>query len=144
MSTTETTRTPTRTGLSVALWIAQGLVALLLVGSGLFKLLTPIAQLTETFAWAGDVSPAVVYTAATFDILGGLGVVLPSLTRIAPRLTPLAALGCIALLATAAVFHFSRGEAANTPIAFVLIALAAFIAWGRWSAAPIAPRVTAG
>ncbi|MBO0610736.1 DoxX family protein [Myceligenerans salitolerans] len=137
---TATTRPPAPTALNVTLWIAQLVLALMLVGSGLFKLLTPIAQLAETFPWAGDVSPAVVYTAAAFDILGGLGVVLPSLTRVAPRLTVVAAFGCVALLATAAVFHFSRGEGADTPIAFVLIALAVFIAWGRGSKAPIQAR----
>lgn len=140
MTATTTTRTPAPTGLNVTLWIAQGLLALMLTGSGLFKLLTPIAQLAEVFPWAGDVSPAVVYAAAVFDILGGLGVLLPSLTRVAPWLTVAAAFGSVALLATAAVFHFSRGEGADTPIAFVLIALATFVAWGRWSKAPIRPR----
>jgi hypothetical protein len=45
---------------------------------------------------------------------GGLGVLLPSLTRIKAQLTLLAALGCVVLMASAIVFHFSRGEAANT------------------------------
>ncbi|MBE1875551.1 DoxX family protein [Myceligenerans pegani] len=140
MTTTATTPTAPPRALDVTLWIAQGLLALMLIGSGLFKLLTPLAQLAETFPWAGDVAPGVVYAAAAFDILGGLGVLLPSLTRIAPQLTVLAALGCVALLATAAVFHFSRGEGADTPINFVLIALALFVAWGRRSRAPIRAR----
>lgn len=140
MTATATTQTSAPKTLNITLWIAQGLLALMLIGSGLFKFLTPIAQLAETFPWAGDVAPGVVYAAAAFDVLGGLGVVLPSLTRIAPRLTVLAALGCVVLLATAAVFHFSRGEGADTPINFVLIALALFVAWGRRSKAPVAAR----
>lgn len=57
--------------------------------------------------------------------------VVPSLTRIKPWLTPLAAVGCAALQVSAIVFHFSRGEAANTPFNFVLVGLSAFVAWGR-------------
>ncbi len=73
-------------------------------------------------------------------MLGGLGLLLPSLTRIKPGLTALAALGCAALMACAIVFHFSRGEAANSWFNFLLAALALFVAWGRRSRAPIAPR----
>ncbi|GAB4086017.1 DoxX family protein [Myceligenerans cantabricum] len=140
MTATATTRTTTPRALNVTLWTAQALLALMLTGSGLFKLLTPIGQLAETFPWAGDVAPGVVYAAAVFDILGGLGVLLPSLTRVAPSLTVVAALGCVALLTSAAVFHFARGEGADTPINVVLIALAVFIAWGRRAKAPVAPR----
>jgi hypothetical protein len=73
------------------------------------------------------------------DILGGLGVVLPSITRVKPGLTVLAAFGCVALMAAAVIFHFSRGEGANMPFNFVLVALSLFVAWGRRSQAP-APR----
>jgi hypothetical protein len=55
-------------------------------------------------------------------------------------LTPLAAVGCAALQASAIVFHVSRGEAANTPFNFLLVALSLFVAWGRRAKAPIAPR----
>ena len=62
-------------------------------------------------------------------ILGGLGVLLPSLTRIKPRLTLLAALGISALMLCAIVFHFSRGEGKNTPFNFLLLALSLFVLW---------------
>ena len=88
---------------------------------------------------AGQVSPGLLYTTAVFDILGGLGVLLPSATRIKPGLTVVAALGCVALQASAIVFHFSRGEAANTPFNFLLVALSLFVAWRRRSRAPVDP-----
>ena len=65
----------------------------------------------------------------------------PSLTRIMPKLTVLAAIGCIALMLGAVVFHVSRGEADKTPVNFFLIAIAVFVAWGRSTKVPIAPRV---
>jgi putative oxidoreductase len=37
-------------------------------------------------------------------------------------------------------FHASRGELFALPINGTLGALAAFVVWGRWKRAPIAPR----
>jgi hypothetical protein len=129
------------TRLGVALWIVQGFLALTFVGTGIWKLATPIPKLAAMIPWAGQVSPALLYATAAFDLLGGLGVLLPSVTRILPGLTVLSALGCCALQASAIAFHLSRGEAANTPFNFLLVALSLFVAWGRRARAPIAPRV---
>ena len=126
--------------LHIGLWIVQGMLALTFVGTGAWKLATPISELAAKIPWMGEVSPAFLYATAMFDLLGGLGVLLPSVTRIKPGLTVLAALGCVALMAGAIVFHVSRGEAANTPFNFLLVALSLFVAWGRRSKAPIAPR----
>jgi hypothetical protein len=124
----------------MALWIVQGLLALTFVGTGIWKVATPIPQLAAMIPWAGQVSPGLLYATAVFDILGGLGILLPSATRIRPGLIVLAALGCVALQASALLFHLSRGEARNTPFNFLLVALSFFVAWGRRSRAPISPR----
>lgn len=126
--------------LDLGLWIVQVLLGLIFAGTGVWKLVTPIPELGAKIPWMGQVSPGFLYATAVFDLLGGLGVLLPSLTRIKPGLTVLAALGCVALQAAAIVFHFSRGEAANTPFNFLLIGLALFVAWGRRSKVPIPPR----
>lgn len=131
---------PSSSGLNIALWIVQGLLALTFAGTGLWKLATPVPDLAGKMPWMGQVSPAFLYTTALFDLLGGIGLVLPSLTRIKPGLTVLAALGCVGLMLAAILFHVSRGEAGNTPFNFVLVALCSFVAWGRRSRAPIAPR----
>lgn len=131
---------PSSKGLNIALWIAQVLLALSLAGGAIWKMTTPIPDLAAKMPWMGQVSPSFLYMTATFDLLGGLGVILPSLTRIVPKLTVIAAIGCIALMIGAIVFHVSRGEADKTPFNFFLIALAAFVAWGRSTKAPIAPR----
>lgn len=130
------TRTESVSGsLKIGLWIVQGLLALIFVGTAVWKFATPIPQLAAMIPWAGQVSPALLYATAVFDLLGGLGVLLPSVTRIKPGLTVLAALGCAALQVSAIVFHLSRGEAANTPFNFLLVALSVFVAWGRRSKA---------
>jgi hypothetical protein len=127
-------------GLNFGLWAVQWLLGLMFVGTGLWKVATPIPELAAKMPWMGQVSPAFLYTTALFDTLGGLGILLPSVTRIKPGLAALGALGCVALMAGAIVFHFSRGEGANTPFNFVLVALSLFVAWGRHFRAPIAPR----
>jgi hypothetical protein len=45
-------------------------------------------------------------------------------------------------LAAMIVFHLSRGEGANTPFNFVLVAVSIFVFWGRRFRAPISPRLT--
>jgi hypothetical protein len=126
--------------MNTALWIVQALLALTFAGTGVWKLVTPIAELGAIMPWMGQVSPGFLYLTAAADLLCGLGLLLPSLTRIKPGLTVLAALGAAALMLGAAVFHFSRGEGASTPFNFVLIALALFVAWGRGSPERVAAR----
>lgn len=139
-STTSTARARPSPALRVSLWIVQALLGALFAATGLWKLLTPIPQLAAMIPWAGQVSPSFLVTIAIIDLLGGIGIVLPSLVRIKPALTVWAALGCALLQICAIVFHFSRGEVANTPFNFVLVGLSLFVAWGRQYKAPIAPR----
>jgi len=123
-------RSPGR-ALSTALWIVQILLAVTFVGTGLWKVLTPISKLAAMIPWAGQVSAGFLYFTALVDLCGGAGVILPAVTRIKPGLTVWAALGCAALQLCAIAFHVSRGEAAKTPFNALLVALSLFVAWGR-------------
>lgn len=71
--------------LHVTLWFVQALLALFYVGTGLFKLVTPLATLAALWSWAGEY-PALLRVTGVVDLLGGLGLVLPALTRIRPGL----------------------------------------------------------
>ena len=51
-----------------------------------------------------------------------------------------AALGCLVLQIFAIVFHSVRGEWAALPLNFILLAVVAFILWGRGRRVPIEPR----
>ncbi|MGY8665676.1 DoxX family protein [Bradyrhizobium sp. UFLA05-109] len=140
MSTTAIEAAAPGRPLRAGLWIAQVLIFLAFGSAGLVKLLTPIPQLAEMMPWAGQYSEGFVRTIGLIDLAGGIGILLPALTRILPRLTVLAALGCTVLQVFALVFHISRGEAAVTPLNFVLLALALFVLWGRGRKARIAAR----
>lgn len=137
--TTETTR-PSK-GLIFGLWAAQLLVGAMFLSGAFMKLGMPIPELAKMMPWVGEVSPALVYFTGVVDGLGGIGIILPALTRIRPQLTVLAALGCATLQVCAFVFHISRGDpAAAWATNIILFALAVFVYWGRSKRAPVSPR----
>lgn len=120
--------------MKIALWIAQTLLAATLIWAAYTKLFTPAVELATMWPWTAE-NPGLVRITAIFDLIGGLGLILPTLLNIKPRLTVYAAYGVIALMICAIVFHFTRGEASNTGFNFFVAALAGFIAWGRSKAA---------
>lgn len=126
--------------LRIALVVAQALLAVAFGMAGATKLGTPIAELAKNMAWVTDMPPALVRFIGAAEVAGALGLVLPALTRIRPKLTGLAGAGLATVMLLASLLHVSRGELGFLPVNFTLGALAAFVAWGRGIAAPIAPR----
>jgi uncharacterized membrane protein YphA (DoxX/SURF4 family) len=139
MTTTHTSARPHR-ALHVTLWVLQILLAAAFLAAGMMKLTTPIAQLATSLPWVTDVSAGLVRLIGLAEVAGALGLILPAATRIRPSLTPLAALGLVAVMVLAGVFHLTRGEAAGLPVNLVLAALAGVIAWGRTRKVPIPAR----
>jgi len=117
----------TSKGLNIALWIIQGFLALTFIWAGFMKLVKP-GQLP--FPWIKD-NPNLVVLAGIVDLLGGIGIVLPWLLKIKPKLTIYAAYGIIVLMVAAIIFHVSRGEAKDIGFNILLLLLAAFVAWKR-------------
>ena len=74
------------------------------------------------------------------EILGGLGLILPSVTRIKPWLTPLAAVGLALVMVGAIVYHALRGEWMNITLNIINAAVLLFVAYGRWKLRPIAEK----
>ena len=137
---TATLPTPAGQPLRIGLWVAQVLLCVVFVGAGLTKGFTPIPELSRMMPWTGQLPEGFVRFIACVDLAGGIGILLPSLTRIRPRLTVLAALGCAVLQVLATGFHLSRGEASVVPLNVVLLALSLFVLWGRNRRAPISAR----
>jgi hypothetical protein len=121
---------------SIAVWIASGLLAAAYLFVGGTKLLTPKERLAENPSMAGA---AEAFSATSIKLIGGvevagaLGLILPWLTGIAPILTPAAAVGLALLQVGAAVFHGRRAEYKQWPVNAVFLALAVFIAVVRIS-----------
>lgn len=140
MSNTESVGQP-GIAMKAGLWLAQLYVGGMFLFSGYLKLLTPLDDMAKMgMVWPSQVSPAFLMFIGLVDTAGGLGILLPSLTRIQPRLTVLAAACCSLLQVFAIAFHISRGEGAVVPFNLTLLAGALFILWGRSKRAPILPR----
>jgi uncharacterized membrane protein len=121
----------------ILLWIAQILLSLCLGWAGIVKLFQPVEQLEMMWPWTGEVSPASVKLTGIIDLLGALGLLIPSLFRFKPVLTPIAAIGVILLMIAASVFHICRGEGYQIGFNSVVAVISAFIAYGRLKLAPI-------
>lgn len=74
------------------------------------------------------------------EVLGGIGLILPSLLRIRPGLTPLAATGLVIIMIGAIVVTIQGGDVLTAAIPLVVGILAAFVAYGRWRLAPQSAR----
>lgn len=123
----------------ITLWAAQVLLALSLISGTLLKFM-PIEKVSAMMPWTGQVPQMTVRLLGIVDLLGAVGLILPALLRLKPKLTPWAALCTAALMLCATIFHISRGEASVIGFNLFCIAVAAFIAWGRFKKAPITPK----
>ncbi len=119
------------------LWILQLVLAAFFAFVGGLKTFTAMPEIVETLPWAADVPVWVVRLAGSSELLGAIGLILPALVRIKPVLTPVASGALGLVMAMAAVFHLVRGEYGNIVVNIVALALAAFVAYGRFKIAPI-------
>lgn len=125
--------------LNILLWAGQVFVGLSFAAIAWIKLSKPIAELGGMWPWTGEYPEAMVRGIGLIDLAGGLGIVLPTLTRIRPGLAVTAAACCAALQVCAMIFHISRGEVEAAPVNVVFLAVSLFVFWGRRKY-PVAPR----
>jgi putative oxidoreductase len=121
----------------ITLWIVQILLAALFLMTGAMKAFMPLDEVAKTMRWVPALPAGLVRFIGLAELAGALGLILPSATKIYPKLTPLAAVGLGVVVLLGAILHFTRGEGALTPLNFILAAMAAFVAWGRTQKAPI-------
>jgi uncharacterized membrane protein YphA (DoxX/SURF4 family) len=118
---------------NIALWTVASILALAFLGAGLMKLARSKQQLVDAgMPWVADASPALVKSIGVLEVLAAIGLIVPALTGIAPVFVPLAAVGLVLVMLGAAVLHARRKEIPNIFIALVILALAVFVAWGRF------------
>lgn len=123
--------------MNTILWVVQILLALLFAAAGFGKLTMPKEKLTARMGWAEDFSPNTLKAIGLAEVLGAVGLILPALTGILPWLTPLAAVGLMLVMIGAAYTHFRRGEYPSIIGNLVLLASAAFVAYGRFVLVPL-------
>jgi hypothetical protein len=121
--------------LNKTLWTVQGLLAALFLFAGMMKFVLPVEAMAGPVALPG---PFLHFIGAC-EVLGGIGLVLPSLLRILPFLTPVAATGLSIIMIGATVISAVAGPAAAIVPAVVGV-LAAFVAYGRTRISPLSSR----
>ena len=119
--------------MNIALWIAQGLLTAMYLMAGVLKTFQT-AKAKEQLPWAKNRSDGFVRFVGISELLGALGLILRLVTGFLPWLTPLAAIGLI-IIQLLAIFteHLPKKEYNVIPVNVVLLALAAFVVFGRWA-----------
>ena len=119
--------------MNVVLWSVAGLLAVAFLTSGLMKLSQPKKKLADSgMGWTEDFSDGAVKGIGALEVLGALGLILPAVFDVATVLVPIAATGLALVMLGAAVTHARRRENQMIVVNVVLLALAAFVAWGRF------------
>lgn len=118
--------------MNIALWIIAGLLAVAFLASGARKLIQPKEKLPAGWGWVEDYSAGSIKAIGALEVLAAVGLVLPAALDIAPVLVPLAAVGLVSLMVGAIITHLRRREAQGIVVTLVLLALAVFVAWGRF------------
>lgn len=96
-------------------------------------------QALQEVPWFSAVPQDLFIFIGVCEFLGGVGLILPAMTGVKPKLAPFAAFGLTLVMIFAAVFHTVWGEYNFLPTNLVLGGVAAFIGYGRLFVRPIAP-----
>lgn len=122
--------------MNIALWFLQFLLGIYFIFTGILHFVLP-PGLPPPMAWMYELPTFLHYFSGTAEILGGLGLILPGLTRIQTRLTPLAALGFVLVMLGALMWHLTRNEFQPIVMNVILASIAGFVAYGRWKLSPL-------
>jgi uncharacterized membrane protein YphA (DoxX/SURF4 family) len=132
-----------RSILNTALWTVQVFWGIFFSLNGFGKILCYKSALwnqgLQEVPWFSAVPQDLFIFIGVCQFLGGVGLILPAMTGVKPKLASFAAFGLTLVMILAVVFHIVRGEYNFVPINLVLGGVAAFIAYGRFFEGPIAP-----
>jgi uncharacterized membrane protein YphA (DoxX/SURF4 family) len=123
--------------MNIVLWVLQVLLAAAFLAHGWLFLSPPpeiAAQMNASLPRWFQLFLGVA------EVLAGVGLTLPGLTRIQPWLVTWAAGGVMIVTASATAFHLMRGEFSSAAITLVLLAVATFVAYARLRVLPIGAR----
>jgi len=120
--------------MNLTLWIAAGLLAAVAMAGGISKTFMPKAKLAAAHGgeWTAGASVGFVKTLGVLELLAAVGLILPAIVDIAPVMVPVTAACWVLLMIGAMITHGRLGQSKLVMLNVVYLALAAFIAWGRF------------
>lgn len=120
--------------MNLALWIAAGLLSVVALFAGVVKTFMSKEKLAKYpgAGWVEDFSVGFVKTIGVLEILAAAGLILPAAFNIAPVLVPVTAVCWVLVMIGAIVTHLRYGESKSVIGNLIYLALAVFLAWGRF------------
>ena len=124
--------------MNIAIWIITVLLAFAFVAAGVMKVAQPRTKLAASgMAWVNDYSDAGVKLVGLAELLGGLGLILPAVTGIAPILVPIAAAALTVIMIGAVVWHVRAGDGAKETMPSVILGILSLVVaitrFGPWA-----------
>lgn len=120
--------------MNLALWIAAGLLAAIALAGGISKTFVPKKKIAEFPAgeWVEDFSVGFIKTLGILEILAGIGLILPAVVGVALVLVPVTAVCWVLVMIGAIIIHRRHGDTKSIVANLIYLALAVFVAWGRF------------
>ena len=119
--------------MNTALWIIQGLLAVMFTFAGITKMTLSKEKLEKQFPWAVDFSLSTTRFIGLSELLAAIGLIVPWLTHIAPVLTPVSASGlCLIMVLATNIVHLKKREYQGIATNVVIFLMSAFVAYGRF------------
>ena len=120
--------------MDLALWIAAGLLAVVALAGGVSKTFVPKEKLAAAPGgeWTGDAGAGFVRTLGVLELLAAVGLILPAVVGIAPVMVPVTATCWVLLMIGAMITHARHGGYQLVVLNLAYLAVAAFVAWGRF------------
>ena len=123
--------------MNIVLWILQVLLAAEFAWHGSI-LLFPPAELVEIMNKEFALWFRLFLGAA--EVLAAVGLILPGILRIAPRMIPVTAACLMVVMVAATIHHLGRGENMSAIITTGIFFILGFVAYMRWRVKPILPK----
>jgi putative oxidoreductase len=135
-----TQETQSKKGLNIALWVLQVMLAAMYLMAGYQKTFGDIDVVVKTIFWVGYTPTPLVRFIGISELLGALGLILPTALKIRPWLTTLAAAGLSTIMLLANLMHIYRDEYFVLPMTLTIFVMVLFVAYGRWKLVLIEPK----
>lgn len=119
--------------LNIAVWVVSGLLALSFLAAGGSKAFPSKPVLEARFFWARAIGIPATRSIGVAELVGALGLILPTATGILPILAPIAAACLLVIMVGAVVTHARDREWGPAGLNVALVALLAFVAIARFS-----------
>jgi hypothetical protein len=120
--------------MDLTLWIVASLLAVVALTGGISKTFVSKEKLAHVpgGGWTEDHTTRFVTTLGVLELLAVAGLILPAAFDVAPVLVPVTAVCWVLLMIGAVITHLRRDERRFATLNFAYLALAVFVAWGRF------------